>query len=276
MYCGLVSVDLPEVEPELVDDVAIHITGSGPDLVLLHANGGDHRDFDAIVHVLEKSWRVLRIDWPGCGRSTAVEDPSAYGFAEQLPAVLAKISKGPVVIMGNSVGGFAAISVASKYPELVRALVLIQPGGFTPRSPLALLVCRFVGSSRVSPWAMRALPRLYLRKQTDAVLAIQERAAVSASRKELVTTFASVWRSFADRRHDSRALAAQIGVPTLLVWGTRDPILPWLIDGRRARKALLNAELVSFRCGHQAFAEVPDEFLERFSAFTKTHNLLGP
>ncbi len=275
MYCGLMRGELPNVEFKLVDDVAIHITGSGPDLVLLHANGGDHRDFDAIVHTLEKSWRVLRVDWPGCGRSTAVEDPSAYGFAEQLPAVLAKISEGPVVIMGNSVGGFAAIAMASRHPELVKALVLIQPGGFTPRSPLALLACRFVGSSRVSPWAMRAFPRIYLRKQTDTVSAIQKRAVGSAFRPELVTTFAAVWRSFADRRHDSRVFAARVKVPTLLVWGTRDPILPWLIDGRRARKALPNAQLVLFQCGHQAFAEMPDEFLEQVSVFTETHRLLS-
>ncbi|NQW47298.1 MAG: alpha/beta fold hydrolase, partial [Planctomycetes bacterium] len=43
--------------------------GAGPSLVLLHANGGDHRDFAAIVPPLaESGWRVTVLDWPGHGR----------------------------------------------------------------------------------------------------------------------------------------------------------------------------------------------------------------
>ncbi|MEX1176358.1 MAG: alpha/beta hydrolase [Mycobacterium sp.] len=56
--------------------------------------------------------------------------------------------------------------------------------------------------------------------------------------------------------------------PTLLVWGTRDPVLPWPVDGRRARAALRFAETVTLiGAGHQPFIERPAEFLDRIAPF---------
>jgi pimeloyl-ACP methyl ester carboxylesterase len=63
-------------------------------------------------------------------------------------------------------------------------------------------------------------------------------------------------------------LADGVRCPVLLAWGTRDPILPWRIDGRRARAALTDAEIVTFAgAGHQPFLERPDEFLDRTASF---------
>jgi pimeloyl-ACP methyl ester carboxylesterase len=80
--------------------------------------------------------------------------------------------------------------------------------------------------------------------------------------------FAAIWRSFTDPRHDARPDAAALGgIPTLLVWGRRDPVLLWRVDGRRARRALPAAQVATFPCGHQPFAEVPEEFLARLADF---------
>jgi pimeloyl-ACP methyl ester carboxylesterase len=267
--------ELPTVHSEFVNGILVHTSGAGPGLVLLHANGGDHRDFDAVVGVLSRSWTVHRVDWPGHGGSPATISPSAIGFAELVPGLLRELTGGPFVVMGNSVGGFAAIYVASEQSELVKGLILIQPGGFTPRSPLSLLACRLIGSRKISTRAMRVLPSVYLRKRTSAVLAIRRRAIESAAKLESVETFRLVWKSFGDRRHDSRTYARNVQVPTLVVWGTRDPILPWMIDGRRATRAFRNAEVVKFRCGHQAFAESPIQFIDCVEAFARKHSLIG-
>ncbi|MEI6700940.1 MAG: alpha/beta hydrolase, partial [Actinomycetota bacterium] len=82
-----------------------------------------------------------------------------------------------------------------------------------------------------------------------------------------VQGFGSIWRSFAERDHDARTAAALITVPTLLVWGRSDPVLPWIVDGRRARRALPHADVLRLSCGHQAFAEVPEAFLNGLDAF---------
>jgi pimeloyl-ACP methyl ester carboxylesterase len=274
MYNSNVNQEFSNGTSRAIDGVVVHISGSGPDLVLLHANGGDHRDYDAIVDGLSKSWKVHRVDWPGHGESEVAPTASVWQFAELLPVLLTQLPGGPFVLIGNSVGGFAAIHTAAQRPDLVKGIVLVQPGGFTPNSLLSRAVCRLIGSQKLSAHAMRILPRVYLRNRTEATVAIQLRAKKAATNPESVRTFRSIWISFTEPRHDSRDNAKKIDVPTLLVWGTRDPILPWLIDGRRARKAFPLAEVVRFRCGHQAFAEVPDQFLENLGRFAERHLLL--
>jgi pimeloyl-ACP methyl ester carboxylesterase len=252
----------------MIDGVAVHTSGSGPSMVLLHANGGDHRDFDAIVGRLASDATVHAVDWPGHGDSAAATAPTACGFADLLPAILDQLGGGPFLVFGNSVGGFAALRAAARRPDLFRGLVLVDPGGFTPRWPGTLLACRVLGARVVARRAMRVLPRLYLRTRTSAVDAIRERAVATSRSPEAATVFASMWRSFTDPRHDARSdAAAAAAIPTLLMWGRRDPVLLWAIDGRRARRALPSARVATFACGHQPFAEMPDEFLAEVADF---------
>lgn len=242
--------------------------GAGPSLVLLHANGGDRRDFVAIApRLAESGWRVTSVDWPGHGKSPRCSPETAVGFGHRLIDVLEGLG-GRHVLLGNSVGGFAALLAAAYAPDLVAGLALISPGGFTPRWPGTNLACRVIGSAAVAPRAYRTLPRLYLRDRNPEVAAAIRRADEASRSAHNVEVYSSVWRSFADPEHDGRTLAAGVRCPTLLGWGTRDPILPWLIDGRRARKALPDAEVVTFDgAGHQPFIERPPEFLDRTAPF---------
>ena len=76
--------------------------GSGPSLVLLHANGGDHRDFAAVIPGLVASgWRVTTVDWPGHGRSPRSEPETAVGFGELLARILDDLG-GEHVLLGLS------------------------------------------------------------------------------------------------------------------------------------------------------------------------------
>lgn len=248
--------------------VHLETAGSGPSLVLLHANGGDHRDYAAVApRLADSGWRVTSLDWPGHGRSPRSGPATAVGLGTRLVDVLEGLG-GRHVLLGNSVGGFAALLAAAHAPDLVGGLVLVSPGGFTPRWPGMTLACRAMGSAVVAPRAYRTLPRLYLRGRTPGVAAAIARAGEASRSAESVEVYASMWRSFADPEHDARSLAAGVRCPVLLAWGTRDPILPWWFDGRRARAALPDAEVVTFEgAGHQPFIERPDEFLDRTSSF---------
>ncbi|HEY5108090.1 MAG TPA: alpha/beta hydrolase [Acidimicrobiales bacterium] len=250
-------------------DVAVHTTGSGPPLVLLHANGSDHRDYEAVLPALRSHWTVHQVDWPGHGTSGQATDPTACGFAEALPDVLLALGDVPAVVVGNSVGGFAALRTAARRPELVRALVLVDPGGFTPRWIGTTLACRAIGTAPLARRAYTFLPPVSLRHRNEWTARAIGRSRQGACDPDRIALFASVWRSFADPDHDARPDASSITAPTLLVWGTQDPVLPWAVDGRRARRALPGAEVATLRCGHQPFIERPEEFLavvDRFLA----------
>lgn len=241
--------------------------GAGPSVVLLHANGGSRQDFEAIVEELATRAKVFAVDWPGHGKSAESAAPGACAFADLLPSVLEDLNEGPYTVIGNSVGGFAAIRTAAQRPDLVKSLVVVNPGGFTPRWPTTFVACRVFGSKTFAPIVMRLLPRLYLRRKNSTVHAIQAAVRDASRDRTKVNTFAKVWRSFTDRGHDARADAARVSCPVLLIWGTRDPILPWLIDGRRAKRAFQNAEVVTLPCGHQSFAEMPSEFMTSLTDF---------
>lgn len=256
-----------ETSTRVVAGAAVHESGTGPGLVLLHANGGDHRDFAPITGRLADAHRVHAIDWPGFGESEPDVSPSATGYAALLPRILDGIGGGPFVLLGNSVGGFAAIQAAATRPDLVRGLVLVDPGGFTPRWAGTIAACRAIGSEWLAPSMMRILPRLYLRRSSPAVDAIRSRSVETSREPDRVRAFASIWRSFATPEHDARDAAGRVTAPTLLVWGRMDPVLPWFVDGRRARRALPRAEVVTLPCGHQAFAEMPEEFLAAVEPF---------
>lgn len=260
----------------MVEGVAVHTTGAGPAVVLLHANGGDHRDFEAVVDHVAQTATVHAVDWPGHGDSPPMPAPGACEYADLLPAVLDQLDGGPFLLVGNSVGGFAALRTAARRPDLVRGLVLIDTGGFTPRWPGTLVACRAIASSRVAPRAMRVLPRLYLRRSTPAVAAVRSRAVEASRSADQVRTFSAIWRSFTERDHDARGDAAAVTVPTLLAWGTRDPVLPWWVDGRRARRALAQADVATFSCGHQPHVEVPDDFVAAFDRFAATLEVAAP
>ena len=130
--------------------------GRGVPLVLLHANPGDSRDFDAIMPALAQHYRVLALDWPGYGASAmppAGTVVNARFFYDALCEFLAALALPPALIIGNSLGGNVAARLAIESRAKVRGLVLVSPGGFTPHNPITRAFCRLQGSRFALPAA---------------------------------------------------------------------------------------------------------------------------
>lgn len=248
--------------------VAVHERGAGAPVVLLHAIGHDHRDFDAIVPTLAASHHVLAVDWPGHGGSPAPASPatlSATDFADALEDLTAALDLGPAAFLGNSVGGFAAARLAARHPERVSALVLVDPGGFGELGWLERAFCRVKGTETVTRWVWNAFPAHYLVVRNEHTAAILERVR-AAETPDGVRVQAAVWRSFTEPGHDLRGEAASIRAPTLIAWGEDDPVLP-VADGARAAALIPGAHLVRFPTGHMPFVEAPEAFLAAVEPF---------
>src|SRR5436190_8188977 len=83
--------------------------GVGPPLVLLHATLHDHHDYDAVVDALARRHRVIALDWPHHGDSAASgPPPDAVSCAGVLADLVDALELRGMVLVGNSVGGFAA------------------------------------------------------------------------------------------------------------------------------------------------------------------------
>ena len=244
--------------------------GSGPPLVLLHANPGDSRDFAAVMPVLARHHRVIALDWPGYGQSPVPTAPQTWGatrFHQVLCEFLARMALPKALFIGNSLGGNAAARLAIEMPERVAGLVLVSPGGFTPHTALTRAFCRLQGSRCSLPprwWAA-----MYLRRRTPVTRDMLARAATLQSAGERVALNRAVWRSFTSSEHDLSERARAIRCPTLLVFGRDDPAIDARKDGVQAGRSIPHARSVTLACGHAPFAEVPDAFLDEVQPFLR-------
>jgi pimeloyl-ACP methyl ester carboxylesterase len=242
--------------------VHVHVRGDGPPLLLLHANPGDARDYDAIAPALAESWQVIAVDWPGYGASAPPRTPaSAMLFAEVAIDLADALGLEGARVVGNSVGGYAAVRLAIERPSRVSRLVLVNPGGFTPHTMTTRAFCRIKGNEWVSRTIALSFAKRYLRVRNAWVAEILARTDAGRRDPRVAAVDAAVWRSFVDPAHDLRAMVSGLLQPTLLAWGAHDPVLPLSTDGREASRAISHARLVTFDTGHMPFAEAPDQFL---------------
>jgi pimeloyl-ACP methyl ester carboxylesterase len=231
-------------------DVAYDSRGEGDPIVFLHAGGHDHHDFDELRALLPARFRTIAADWPAHGASPPIDPPpSAMQLADLTEEFVAAVAPGGAVVVGNSVGGFATVRLALRRPDLVKGVVLISPGGFVGRPPHVRAFCSLMGK----PWFMRriypAFATRYTRPRTDADRRARDASVATTRRESGLRALGALWRSFASPDHDLRGDVARIDVPTLLLWGRRDPVIPLRV-GRRLEKAIRGSRLVVFEAGH--------------------------
>lgn len=248
--------------------------GSAATLILLHANPGDHHDFDAIIPALATQFRIVAVDWPGYGDSAAPQPPqqaSAMMFADVLEDIVNTLPDQRMVFLGNSVGGFAATRLAIGCPERVQALILISSGGFTTVNLISRLFCRLKGNETITRLIVPRFARVYLKMRNEYVRQILQRTDAGARNRTTVAVDAAVWRSFSHPQHDLRSRARQITAPTLIINGQFDPLITAKGDGANAAAAIPGSKQVVSPTGHEPFAEAPDDFLETIMPFLNQH-----
>jgi pimeloyl-ACP methyl ester carboxylesterase len=92
--------------------------------------------FNYLAADLESHFRVVCMDWVGRGRSGWMSDQRDYSlstYVEQLRQLIDHLGGGPVILLGSSLGGSAAIELAARYPKLVSKLILNDIGPFIPK-----------------------------------------------------------------------------------------------------------------------------------------------
>jgi pimeloyl-ACP methyl ester carboxylesterase len=242
--------------------------GQGLPLVLLHANPGDSRDFEAVILALAERYRVIAPDWPGFGQSSLfarAESLTVLDFYETLQELITLLQLPPALFIGNSVGGNAAARLAAEQPDKVRGLVLVAPSGFTPHSFVTRSFCKLQGSRfALSPYRFASL---YLKVRTATSEAMLSRTAIEQATPQRLAISRALWRSFGRPENDLRELAARIKAPTLLLFGRKDIAIPPNKDGKMAQQCIPHARFVSLPCGHASFAEVPGLFLDEVLPF---------
>jgi pimeloyl-ACP methyl ester carboxylesterase len=251
-------------------DLAVDDRGAGQPVICLHAIAHGSADFDAFATRAIGRYRVIRIDWPGQGRSgDDGEAPSPARYAALLRGVVVHLGIEDPVIIGCSIGGAAAIEYASRYPA--RALVLANPGGLVTPSEWVSAGCRalsrfFAAGSRGAWWFGLAY-RAYYRPVLPWPPAWRQRQRIVRAGDENAALLAAAWSTFADpQQADQRHAAIALEAPVLFTWAMYDRINLF-----RASKATIaqmkTARVAKFNGGHAAFLEQPRQFFAEFDRF---------
>jgi pimeloyl-ACP methyl ester carboxylesterase len=257
--------------------------GTGPPLVLLHGAGDNARDWSYVLPLLGRSHHVLAPDLPGYSpASSPATDYSPARLARFVAQFLDAVGLDRAAVAGNSLGGLAALQLALSAPERVTALCLVDSAGLGRAVNPALVIQRFPGIGELAIAVGRRRPGAALRAVGRAVLLFgrpwraprswlveQYRAARQPGFLEAtVASLRAVLGPFGQRQVLVKRLP-ELAMPTLIIWGTADWIIP-VTHGRRAARRLAAGGLVQLSwCGHAPQVECPERFTEALSRFLR-------
>jgi pimeloyl-ACP methyl ester carboxylesterase len=256
--------------------IAYLTAGEGPVLLLVHGIASDSQAWRAVLPLLARRATVIAPDLPGHGASTkAPGDYSLGSLASSLRDLLVALGHERATLVGHSLGGGVAMQFAYMFAERTERLVLVSSGGLgRDLNPLlraaalpgsAHVIAATIGPVTTLGRAGAALVRrLGLRFTPDlgevgrgfATLADRE------GREAFLDTLRSVVNFSGQRVDASDRLYLAGAMPTLLLWGERDPIIP-VGHGRRAQERIPGSRLLTFPdAGH--FPQIDDP--HRFAA----------
>ncbi|MBI2705957.1 MAG: alpha/beta fold hydrolase [Actinobacteria bacterium] len=237
---------------------------------------GSATTWKAVMPKLAKHFTVLAPDLIGHGRSDKpMTDYSLGNYAAGMRDFLVALGIDRATVVGQSLGGGVAMQMAYQHPERVERLVLVASGGLGREVSVILRLLTIPGGEYVMPLIFNRFARdvgnrvsLLLRRAGLRAPEVEEgwRAFVSLTEPQNRVAFVRTLRAVIDlggqsvSAHDRLYLAAHM--PTLIVWGTRDPIIP-IEHGHAAHAAMPGSRFEVFEgSGHFPHCEEPDHFAD--------------
>jgi len=269
--------------------VYVEQLGAGDAVVLLHGFGESSYSWRKVMPELARSFRVVAPDLNGFGWTERPRDPLSYtreGQERLVLGLLAALGIARAQFVGHSYGGGLTLFLASRHPERMRSMALIDSSAASyaddrrsllaalrPFDDLFLQVAlrpRYVRQSLiasvhdpavVTPEMVRAyLDRLRVEGEGDAYYGLTARlrrpAAAGAPAERPASRYVEL---------------EKIAVPALVVWGAEDRVVP-IEGGRQAARRLPSSEFVTIPgSGHLPMEERPAELLSLLLPFLRRH-----
>ena len=222
-------------------DVAYRSAGSGPLLVLIHGIAGSSGTWVPSMPLLAERYTVIAPDLLGHGESAKPRgDYSLGAYASGIRDLLGVLGHERATVVGHSLGGGIAMQFAYQFPQMCERLVLVCSGGLGKEVSLLLRLLTVPGSEYVLPVILapflhgvagnvgRVLAKVGI--QGDAlrreIWAAWSRLVDARAQRAFVHTVRAVIDIQGQRVSARDRLYLAQEVPTLIVWGDRDAVIP--------------------------------------------------
>ncbi|MBI4965247.1 MAG: alpha/beta hydrolase [Desulfomonile tiedjei] len=272
--------------------------GDGPLLHIAHATGLGAGVYSTLAERLARRLHAVGLDFRGHGRTEAPADPPKLNrwavFYDDLEAFLEHLGA-PVVALGHSLGGTASLVVAARRPDLVTALILIEPGIMPPFWRPWVYLVQKSGLSRYVPFVTRASKRKStwpdkqaaredlrgkgpFRKWGDEFLdAYVEECMEETEQGSVKLSCDPAWegRCLATAPVDIWRFVPRVRMPTLLLYGAQSTtFLPAVV--KRFRAQVPHAIIKEFeQTGHFVPMERPDLSADAILQFLHDNKILS-
>ncbi len=263
-------------------EISYRTGGSGPVVLLVHGMAGSSSSWLPVLDDLARDVTFVAPDLPGHGRSGKPRGDYSLGAqAGFLRDFLTMLGHHRVTVVGTSLGGGIAMQFAYQHPERCERLVVVGSGGLGEEVMPLLKVLSLPGAEVAMPVAF--LP--FIRNTVEGVAGVLSkvglrpdpatvemwRSYTSLADPEARTAFVHTLRAVVDRRGQRVSALGKLhlteGLPTLIVWGDTDPVIP-VAHARSAAEAMPGARLeIMHGCGHFPYAERPRQFVEILTEF---------
>ncbi|MGB8328838.1 MAG: alpha/beta fold hydrolase [Polyangiales bacterium] len=262
-------------------------TGSGPAVLLIHGIGDSADSWLELIPALARTHTVIAPDLLGHGDSDKPRaDYSIAAYANAMRDLLSVLDIERVTVVGHSLGGGVAMQFAYQFPERCERLVLVSTGGVShevhpvlrfasaPNADFVLPLLRAPGARLLGKAVFKLLQALGtdLGHDADHLSRVFDALPDAASRRAFIRTLRAAvdWRGQAITMLD-RCYLTQ-GMPTLLVWGARDAVIP-VAHAHKVHAAMPQSRLEVFPdAGHFPHQNEPARFLRVFREFYDSSN----
>jgi 3-oxoadipate enol-lactonase len=242
------------------------VSGEGPALFLFHSLLSDRASFDAIAPRLSKTHRVIVPELPGFGGSKAVSGGLAATADRMAEAV--KEAGGEAIVLGNGYGGFVALQMAIRHPDIASKFILADCGAaFSEQGRESFrtmaAVSKAKGLAAITDVAMRRLFAPEFQAAHPDLMRDRREAFLKTDPQVLQAACAQL------AELDLRPELSKVKMPVLVLVGEHDEATPPPMSHELA--ALLpNARLkVLAGCAHVPQLQAPEVFLDAIADFLK-------
>ncbi len=267
-----------EIDGTPINYVDVGTPGLNEPVVLVHGLGGQWQNWLENIPRLAQERRVLALDLPGHGLTPEPADSkiSISGYGRCVDAFCERLGLGKVAVVGNSMGGFISAEVAIQFPERVSRLVLVSAAGISSADALqapVLTIGRLASAIATNSAARhrRLAARPVTRHASLALVARHPRLLKADLAYEGFFKgagkpgFDDALRACLD--YDFRDRLPDVKVPTLIVWGEKDSIIP-VRDADEFERLIDDSRKVVMKdTGHIPMAERPEAFNDVLTDF---------